>query len=65
MLIWPDNKTWIVISKEILKQQLELINLADVYELYSNELFKKQKIWFKFLFFKITTINKLFKSKSS
>ena len=43
MLNWPDNKTLGLIRKEVFKEQLELINLADIYGLYSKEVFKKQK----------------------
>lgn len=63
--IWPDNKTLTVIRKEVFKQQLELVSLANVYGLYSNELFKKQKILFNSLFFKIVAIDKLSKSSGS
>ena len=53
MSIWPDNKTLGLIRKEVFKQQLELINLADIYGLRSQEVHKKQKILFNSLFFKI------------
>ncbi len=65
MLTWPDNKTLGLIRKEVFKQQLELINLADIYDLYSKEVFKKQKILFNSLFFKIMAIDKLSKSNGA
>jgi len=52
MLTWPDNKTLGLIRKEVFKQQLELINLADIYDLYSKEVFKKQKILLTLYFLK-------------
>ena len=40
---------------------MELLNLADVYGLHSNELFRKQKLLFNSLFFKLIAIEKLSK----
>ena len=65
MLAWPDNKTLGQIRKEVFKQQLELINLADIYGLRSQEVYKKQKILFNSLFFKIIAIDKLSKSNGA
>lgn len=65
MLVWPDNKTLGQIRKEVFKQQLELINLADIYGLRSQEVCKKQKILFNSLFFKIIAIDKLSKSNGA
>lgn len=62
---WPDNKTLSIIRKEVFKQQLELVSLANVYGLHSNELFKKQLILFNSLFFRIVAIDKLSKSSRS
>jgi len=64
-LHWPNNKTQSIIRKELFKQQLEQVNLADVYGFYSNELFKKQIILFNSLFFRIVVIDKLSKSSGS
>ena len=57
-LHWPNNKTQSIIRKELFKQQLEQVNLADVYGFYSNELFNT-------LFFRIVAIDKLSKSSGS
>ena len=65
MLIWPNNKMLAVIRKEVFKQQMELVNLADAYGLYSNELFRKQALLLNYLFFKIIAIDKLSKSRGS
>jgi hypothetical protein len=65
MFAWPDNKTLSQIRKEVFKQQLELINLADIYGLRSQEVYKKQKILFNSLFFKIIAIDKLSKSNGA
>ena len=65
MLAWPDSKTLGQIRKEVFKQQLELINLADIYGLRSQEVYKKQKILFNSLFFKIIAIDKLSKSNGA
>jgi RNA-directed DNA polymerase len=62
---WPNSKTLNVIRKEVFKQQVELVSLANVYGLYSNELFKKQQILFNSLFFRIVAIDKLLKSSGS
>ena len=63
---WPDNKTLNIIRKEVFKQQLELVSLANIYGLHSNELFKKQLIFFNSLFFfRIVAIDKLSKSSGS
>ena len=64
-LIWLDNKLLSEIRKEVFKQQLELVNLAIIYGLYSKEVYKKQVILFKSLFFKIMAIDKLSKSSGS
>lgn len=63
MLTWPDNKTLGLIRKEVFKQQLELVNLADIYGLHNKKVYKKQKILFNSLFFKIIAIDKLSKSR--
>lgn len=65
MFAWPDNKTLGQIRKEVFKQQLELINLADIHGLCSQEVYKKQKILFNSLFFKIIAIDKLSKSNGA
>jgi hypothetical protein len=44
MLIWPDNKMLGIIREEVFKQQIELVHLANVCGLHSNELFKKQDL---------------------
>ena len=62
---WPENKTLNIIRKEVFGQQLELVSLANVYGLHSNELFKKQLILFNSLFFRIVAIDKLSKSSGS
>lgn len=62
---WPDSKTLNVIQKEVFKQQVELVSLANVYGFYSNELFKKQQILFNSLFFRVVAIDKLSKSSGS
>lgn len=62
---WPDNKTLNIIWKDVFKQKLELVSLANIYGLHSNELFKKQLIFFNSLFFRIVAINKLSKSSES
>ena len=62
---WPDNKTLNIIRKEVFKQQVELVSLANIYGLHSNELFKKQLIFFNSLFFRIIAIDKLSKSSGS
>lgn len=64
-LIWPDYKMLGIIRKEVFKQQMELVNLADIYGLYSNELFKKQELLCNSLFFRIMAIDKLSKSSGS
>jgi len=65
MRIWPDNKTLGQIHKKVFKQQLELINLADIYGIRSQELYKNQKILFNSLFFKIIALDKLSKSNGA
>jgi retron-type reverse transcriptase len=65
MLIWPDSKTLGFIRKEVFKQQLELVNLADIYGLQSKKVYEKQKILFNSLFFKIIAIDKLSKSSGA
>lgn len=65
MFIWPDHKTLFAIRKEVVKQQIELVNLANVGGLYSNELFRKQELLLNSLFFKIIAIDKLSKSRGS
>ena len=62
---WPDSKTLNVIRKEVFKQQVELVSLANVYGFYSNALFKKQQILFNSLFFRIVAIDKLSRSSGS
>lgn len=62
-LIWPDNKLLTEIRKKVFEQQLELVNLANIYGLYSKEVYKKQVILFNSLFFKIMAIDKLSKSR--
>ena len=62
---WPNNKTLGLIRKEVFMEQLNLINLANIYGLHSKEVFKKQKILFNSLFFKIIAIDKLSKSKGA
>ena len=62
---WSDSKTLNVIRKEVFKQQVELVSLANVYGFHSNELFKKQLILFNSLFFRIVAIDKLSKSSGS
>ena len=64
-LTWPDNKMLVLIRKEVFRQQMELVNLANIYGLHSNELFKKQELMFNSLFFRIMAIDKLSKSNSS
>ena len=62
---WPDSKKLSVIRKEVFKQQLGLVRLAEIHGLHSNVVFKKQRILFNSLFFRIVAIDKLSKSKSS
>lgn len=62
---WPDNKTLNIIRKEVFKQQLELVSLANIYGFHSNKLFKKQLISFNSLFFRIVAIDKLSKFSGS
>ena len=64
-LNWPSNKTLHIIKEEVFKQQLELVNLAHVYGLYSHKLFIKQKILLNSLFFIIVAIDTLWKSNWS
>jgi len=62
---WPDNKKLGVIRKEVFEQQLGLVRLAEIHGLHSNVVFKRQKILFNSLFFRIVAIDKLLKSKGS
>lgn len=62
---WPDNKKLGVIRKEVFEQQLGLVRLAEIYGLHSDVVFKRQKILFNSLFFRIVAIDKLSKSKGS
>ena len=40
MPTWPDHKVLGLIRKKVFKQQLELVNIAEIYGLYSEEVFK-------------------------
>ena len=62
---WPDSKKLSVIRKEIFKQQLGLVRLVEIHGLHSNLVFKKQKVLFNSLFFKVMAIDKLSQFKSS
>ena len=64
-ITWLDNKMLSIIRKEVFRQQMELIDLANVYGLHSNALFKKQELMFNSLFFRIMAIDKLSKFSSS
>lgn len=65
MLEWPDSKKLGIIRKDVFKQQLSLVRLAETYGLHSNALFKKQKTLLNSLFFRIVAIDKLSKSEGS
>ena len=62
---WPDSKKLGVIRKEVFEQQLGLVRLAEIHGLHSSVVFKRQKILFNSLFFRIVAIDKLSKSKDS
>jgi len=64
-LVWPENQTLGKIQKKVFRQQMELVSLANIYGLYSSELFKKQEVLFNSLFFRIMAIDKLSKSSGS
>ena len=65
MLEWPDSKKLGIIQKDVFKQQLSLVRLAETYGLHSNVLFKKQKTLLNSLFFRIVAIDNLSKSEGS
>lgn len=60
--IWFDSQMLEKVFKAVFKKQVELINLADIYGLFSFELFKKQKALFNSLLFRVMALNKLLKS---
>ena len=64
-LTWPDSQTLGKIRKEVFRQQMELVSLANIYGLYSDKLFKKQEVLFSSLFFRIMAIDKLSKSSGA
>lgn len=61
-VICPDSEMLEKIFKAVFKKQVELINLADIYGLFSFELFRKQKALFNSLLFRVMALNKLSKS---
>lgn len=62
---WPDSKKLSAIYTEVFEQQLDLVRLAKTHGLRSNVVFKRQKILFNSLSFRIVAIDKLSKSKGS
>jgi len=65
MFKWPNSKTLGEIRKDVFKQQLSLVSLAEKHGPSSHAVFKRQKILFNSLFFRIVAVDKLSKSKGS
>lgn len=64
-LKWPNSKKLSEIRKDVFKQQLGLVRLAEKHGLKSKEVYKKQKILFNSLSFRIVAVDKLWKSNGS
>lgn len=62
---WPDNKQLSLLHREAHREQMELVNLANIYGVYSNEVYNKQYIDSKSMLFRIVAIDKLSKSFGS
>lgn len=62
---WPDNKQLSLLHKEVYKEQMELVNLANIYGVYSCEVYNKQYMNAKSMLFRIVAIDKLSKSSGS